>query len=170
MGFFIFGSFKNMVPKTLNSLSESDDKSYESYIDEYNRLEGLRNDSENLWEARTYQLSAGGLSLTITIFSFLMSKGKVSFEWPMAVIWGFYAFCILLNYISHRISIGNFNKYIELLNSDRISGKSYDERVLIERYKGGDNIVNRINIFTEWVLIINIIFTVGYSIYIFNRV
>lgn len=170
MWFFIFGIYKNKVPQTQNNLSELDDKSYDSYLDEYKRLDKLRDDSEDLWEARTYQLSAGGLSLTFAIFSFLMSKGeKVCFEWPMAVIWSVYTFCILLNYISHRVSICNIEKNIDLLNNDRNRGKAYDEDVLIERYRCGDKLVNYINHFTEYGLIINIIFTVIYSIIIFNR-
>lgn len=171
MGFFILGLYKNKASQAPKSSSELDDKSYESYIDEQNRLDKLRGDSENLWEARTYQLSAGGLSLTFAIFSFLMSKGdKVCFEWPMAVIWGGYTFCILTNYISHRVSIRNIEKFIRLLYNERMSGMTYDERVLNERYKCGDKLVNFFNLVTEYGLILNIIFTVVYSIIIFNRV
>ena len=168
MSLFIFGFYKNKVSQTFKESSELDNKSYK---DEFDRLEKLRDDSENLWEARTYQLAAGGLSLTFAVFSFLMGKSdKVCFEWPMAVIWGVYTLCILANYISHRVSIRNFENYIKSLNNDSLLGKVYDERVLMERYKSGDKIVKCLNIITEWGLILNVIFTVVYSVFIFNKI
>lgn len=41
---------------------ESLSDSFDAYKEEYERLEALRDEAENIWEDRTYQMSAGGLS------------------------------------------------------------------------------------------------------------
>lgn len=46
----------------------------EAYADEHRRLESIIQDSEKIWEDRTFQIAAGGLTLTFTVFSFLISK------------------------------------------------------------------------------------------------
>lgn len=168
MGFFIFGFYKNKVSKILKSPPELDDKSYESYIDEYKRLDKLRDDSENIWEERTYQLCAGGLSLTFAVFSFLMSKENgISFHWQMAAIWGGYVFCLVLNYLSHRISICKFKNLLEQLDNDRLAGFEYDEEKLAKRNAESDCQLNIINFITEVVLIVDIIFTIIYTSILF---
>ena len=168
---FVFGLYNDKEKQNQKEITEKDNSSYDSYRDEQERLEKLRQDSETIWEERTYQLSAGGLSLTFAIFSFLMSNegGKISFEWPMAVIWGTYTCCLVANYISHRVSISNFSKYIEMLEEERNGNIDYDEIVLAERYKCGDKLVRFINSLTECLLVVNIFFTVIYSIYYFCK-
>ena len=165
---FVCGMFRNRVHQPQKDSLEVDRSSYESYMDEYKRLENLREDSENIWEERTYQLSAGGLSLTFAVFSFLIDKTEnTHFKWPMGVIWSVFTFCLVVNYISHRISISNFSNYIKRLDNDRSSGKDYNERVLMERYRCGDKLVRILNTITEFLLILNIVFTVIYSFYFF---
>lgn len=74
--------------------------SFDAYKEEHARLEALRDEAENIWEDRTYQMSAGGLSLTFAVFSFLMSGyDGIDFQWPMAVVWGVYTICLLINYL-----------------------------------------------------------------------
>ena len=171
MSYFVFGIFRNRVHKPQKDSMEIDRISYESYMDEYKRLENLREDSENIWEERTYQLSAGGLSLTFAVFSFLIEKAENNhFKWPMGVIWSVYTFCLVVNYISHRISISNFSKYIKRLDDDRFSGKDYNERVLIERYQCGDRLVRILNTITEILLIFNVVFTIIYSFFFFCNI
>ena len=94
---------------------------------------------------------------------------KVCFEWPMTVIWVTYTCCLVANYISHRVSISNFSEYIEMLDEEGKGNIDYDDRVLAERYKSGDKLVRSINSITECLLVVNIIFTVIYSIYYFYK-
>lgn len=146
--------------------SESD--SYNPYIEEHNRLGALKDDSEDLWEERTYQLSAGGLSLTFAVFSFLMSGDNgMPFHWQMAVIWGGYVFCLVANYISQRISICNFKSLQEQLDIDRQKGVVYDENNLANRNSKSDSLVNILNTLTEITLVIDIIFTIVYTCVLF---
>lgn len=142
--------------------------SYNPYIEEHNRLGALRDESENIWEERTYQLCAGGLSLTFAVFSFLMSgENGIPFHWQMAAIWGGYVFCVVLNYLSHRISICKFRKLQEQLDKDRENGVEYDEVKLAKRNSDSDRLVNIINSLTEVTLIANIIFTIVYTSILF---
>ena len=127
-------SFNRVIEKDKSPECDS----YDPYIEEHNRLGALKDDSEDLWEERTYQLSAGGLSLTFAVFSFLMSGDNgMPFHWQMAVIWGGYVFCLVANYISQRISICNFKSLQEQLDKDRQKGVVYDENNLakIKGYK-----------------------------------
>ena len=144
--------------------------SYDPYIDEHNRLGALKDDSEDLWEERTYQLSAGGLSLTYAVFSFLMSDDNgMPFHWQMAVIWGGYVFCLVANYLSQRISICNFKSLQQQLDQDRQKGVVYDENNLTKRNSRSDKLINILNTLTEIVLVINIIFTIVYTCVLFSE-
>ena len=142
--------------------------SYDPYIEEHNRLGALKDDSENIWEERTYQLCAGGLSLTFAVFSFLMGKENgIPFHWQMAAIWGGYVFCLVLNYLSHRIAICKFKNLQKQLDSDRLAGVEYDEEKLAKRNEESDCLINIMNIITEVVLIVDIIFTIIYTSILF---
>lgn len=157
-------SFNRVVERDKSPECDSND----SYIDEHNRLGALKDDSEDLWEERTYQLSAGGLSLTFAVFSFLMSGDNgMPFHWQMAVIWGGYVFCLVANYISQRISICNFKSLQEQLYLDRQNGVAYDENNLANRNSKSDCLVNMLNRLTEIILVINIIFTIVYTCVLF---
>lgn len=142
--------------------------SYDAYKEEHIRLETLRNESESLWEDRTYQMAAGGLSLTFTVFSFLMSgKNAISFEWPMAVIWSGYAFCLIVNYLSQRCAARHFVKLQEELYNNRNKGLEYNEQRQINRDEKYDKSINFFNVLTEIVLVLDIVFTVIYTCYLF---
>ena len=51
---FVFGLFKDKVQQSQRGSLEADRSSDDSYMDEYKRLENLREDSENIWEERGY--------------------------------------------------------------------------------------------------------------------
>lgn len=156
----------NRVVSEKDKSREND--SYDPYFEEHNRLGVLKDDSENIWEERTYQLSAGGLSLTFAVFSFLMSgSNSMKFHWQMAVIWGGYVFCLVVNYISQRISICNFKRLQEQLDNDRQKGAVYNENNLTNRYSKSDKLVIILNALTEIILVINMIFTIVYTCVLF---
>lgn len=169
MRYFVFGFYNDKNQQTQNKRSEEEKKSFDSYMDEYQRLEKLREDSENIWEERTYQLSAGGLSLTFAVFSFLMrGNNDMKFQWPMVVILGSFVLCLVINYISQIIAAKHFETLQELLYNDRCKNIDYDENRLIERNKQYDFWMNVFNYFTMIVLVLNIIFTVVYICILFT--
>lgn len=144
--------------------------SFDAYKEEHNRLESLRDESESLWEDRTYQLATGGLSLTFAVFSFLMSgENAKSFEWPMAVIWSGFAFCLVVNYLSQRCAAKHFVKLQEELYNDRNKGLGFSEERQIKRDEKYDKSVNFFNVLTEIVLVLDIVITVIYTCCLFIK-
>lgn len=158
---------ENTSQETVSPRGISED-SFDAYKDDHKRLEALRDETETIWEDRTYQLSAGGLSLTFAVFSFLM-KGQngVQFHYPMAMIWGGFTFCLLINYLSHHISKIVFLKLQDSLYFDREKGLEYDEDRLRARYEKSSRILNLMNNSTSIVLVFTIILTIVYTTILF---
>lgn len=144
---------------TQNQPQANDD---EIYIKEHERLEAIVSDSEDIWEERTYQIAAGGLSITFTIFCYLASK-KVPFDWQMILIWGLYAAALLLNYISHRISVNDARKMQAFLKQCRESGEPYNETALNEKYKKQGRLLTVINWIVGLTLVGAVIYTIIYT-------
>lgn len=148
--------------------SNKDEESFAAYKEEIVRLGALKDATEDIWEDRTYQMSAGALSLTFAVFSFLMGKQNgIPFSWPMAVIWGGFVFCLVVNYLSHHIAKINFIKLQDELFDDRDKQLPYDEKRLIERNRRYDQWMNLLNIITEVVLVADIIGTIVFCIILF---
>ncbi len=153
-----------------NTNTKLTDKSFEAYEKEHNRLGALKDDAENIWEERTYQIAAGGLSLTFAVFSFLMGRDNgISFSWQMLVIWAVFAVCLVMNYLSQRVSVRHFEKMQKVLFEDRENNTPYNEKVMIERCQKSDRLINCINFITELLLIANIVFTIVYICVLFNK-
>ena len=126
---------KEEKPEQADSQSKSsneDEESFAAYKEEIVRLGALKDATEDIWEDRTYQMSAGALSLTFAVFSFLMGKQNgILFSWPMVVIWGGFVFCLVINYLSHHIAKNNFINLQDELFDDRDKQLPYDEKRLI---------------------------------------
>ena len=162
MRIFVSRMLIKHIMQEKETFSKDKDDTFEASKEEHSRLGALKDESENIWEERTYQLSAGGLSITFAVFSFLMGRG-ISFQWPMALIWGGYVFCLIVNYLSHRISAKHFEKQQVLMYEDRWKNIPYNEEKQIERYKRFDKWMKFINVLTEIVLIFDIVLTIVYS-------
>lgn len=167
----IIQTVKEGKPELVNRQSKSsrkDEEFFAAYKDEINRLGALKDATEDIWEDRTYQMAAGGLSLTFAVFSFLMGKDNgIPFSWPMAVIWGGFVFCLVANYLSQHIAKNNFIKLQDELFDDREKQLPYDEKKLIERNRRYDQRMNLLNIITEVVLVADIIGTIVFCIILF---
>lgn len=147
--------------------SENDD-GFDAYKEEHIRLGALKDASEDIWEDRTYQMSAGGLSLTFAVFSYLMGQENgVAFSWPMAAIWAGFVICLVVNYLSQRLSRHCFMKLQDALREDRENGLQYDEQRLIKRNKKYDRWTNILNIVTEVLLVTDIVATIVYTAILF---
>lgn len=150
--------------------TQSKDESFDAYEKEYNRLEVSREDTETIWEDRTYQIAAGGLSLSFTVFSFLMGReGGLAFSWQISVIWAVFAACLIINYLSQRISAKRFVKLQQDLYKDRNNKVSYDEDTIMKRNQESDRLPNFLNCLTECLLVANIVFTIIYICILFCK-
>lgn len=153
-----------------NTDSKLTDDSFDAYEKEHNRLGALKDDAENIWEERTYQIAAGGLSLTFAVFSFLMGRDNgIAFSWQMLVIWAVFAACLVMNYLSQRVSVRHFEKLQKDLYEDREKNVQYNEKVMIERCQKSDRFINFMNFITELLLIADIVFTIIYICILFNK-
>lgn len=135
----------------------------ESNLEEYNRIESIRSDSEKIWEERTYQIAAGGLSLTFAIYSYLGSKYGLEFDWTIGVIWSLYAICIVLNYVSHLVTATHCLKIQNALNSGVI-----DERQKNSLYRKAEKF-RWFNYIVAILLTIDIVLTIVYSSFLISE-
>ena len=147
-------------PSPVDAYTDKDD---EAYNEEHKRLENIIDKSENLWEDRTYQIAAGGLSLSFAVFSFLCGSKEVRFEYHMALIWGLYALCLLVNYASHRLSIADARKMQEHLYKFRAKKIPYNEEALSNTYSKQGHVGRFLNIFVLLLLSANVIYTIVYT-------
>lgn len=135
------------------------DPNEDRYLKEHERLEAIISDSEDIWEERTYQIAAGGLSITFAIFSYLSGKG-LPLDWQMVLIWILYAFALLLNYVSHRISINDARKMQSLMKKRRDKGLPYNEEEMNKAYSKQGWLTILIN----WVVGLSLVGAVIYTI------
>lgn len=152
----------NNTPDTEITSSKLTKKDAEAYADEHRRLESIIQDSENIWEDRTFQIAAGGLTLTFTVFSFLSTQG-VEFDWQIILIWIIYAVCILANYASHLFAVRMVRKMQSLLGERINLGKEYDHNELNEQYHTPDRRMREFNMAVHIVLTCNVIYTLIYT-------
>lgn len=134
----------------------------ESYREEHMRLEGIIGDSENTWEDRSFQIAAGGLTLTFTVFSFCSTQG-VDFDWQIYLIWGLFAFCLLLNYTSHWYSIYANRQLQDDLAEMRKSKQPYSEEAIMKLYKTPTVVLNCMNRTVHILLVADVIYSVIYT-------
>lgn len=138
------------------------DSNDEVYLKEHERLEAIISDSEDIWEERTYQIAAGGLSITFAIFSYLSGR-DIKLDWQMILIWSLYAFALLLNYASHRISIHDARKMQGFMKKRRDKGLPYDEDEMNKAYSKQGWLTILINWIVGLTLAGAVIYTIVYT-------
>ena len=143
--------------------AEKLDNDFEAYKEEHERLEKRIERSEDIWEDRTFQIAAGGLTLTFAVFSYLNDKEGLDFDWQVGLIWGIFALCILLNYVSHRVAVHTLRDAQNYLFSRREENKPYQERALGERYAKQDRLMKWINGITLALLVGDVVYTLIYT-------
>ncbi len=136
---------------------------FEAYKAEHERLEKKIERSEDLWEDRTFQIAAGGLTLTFAVFSYLKDKNELAFDWQVILIWGVFSLCILLNYVSHRVAVHTLRDAQNYLFSRREDKLPYQERALSVRYAKQDRLMKWINGITLALLVGDVIYTLIYT-------
>lgn len=157
----LFKLLDALFPQSLvDAYTDKDDSVYK---EEHERLENIIDKSENLWEERTYQIAAGGLSLSFAVFSFLCGTKEIRFEYHMALIWAIYAVYLIANYISHQVSISDARKMQEYLLKLRTARIPYDEESLSNTYSKHGRLGRILNILILFLLSANVIYTIVYT-------
>ena len=160
--FFDFIHLLRFQSKKPQLLQERQDSADDRYLKEHERLESIISDSENIWEERTYQIAAGGLSITFAIFTFLSDRGS-ELDWQMVLIWSLYSFSLLMNFVSHRISIYDARKMQRFMKDRRDRGLPYDEDVMNKVYSDQGWLTSLINWIVGLTLIGAVIYTIIYT-------
>lgn len=162
MRFHFIHILRYQAQQPISSQEKSDsqqDPNEDRYFKEHERLEAIISDSEDIWEERTYQIAAGGLSITFAVFTYLSGKGQ-ELDWQMVLIWSLYAFALLLNYVSHRISIHDARKMQGFMKKRRDKGLSYNEDEMNKAYSKQGWLTTLIN----WVVGLSLAGAVIYTI------
>lgn len=115
--------------------AKSFEKDYECYSRELAKLYEIYRKADDTWEDRVYQIATGGLTLSLTIFSFLSGLVKdFSFDWKACAIVAVYAFVIILNFLSQRVSAHSARSLTNDLIEKVENKKPYERRELKDLY------------------------------------
>ena len=141
-----------------------DNKDFDYYDKEYDRLENIRSASEDLREERTFDIASGGLALSIGIFVYLTANEKpLQCKWIIILVMICFGLAIVLNYISHYESVRVMERNIGTV--DKWKGKrEYDAKKLQKRYDKRSCFLSLLNWVVFALTIIGVCFIVVYGI------
>lgn len=73
---------------------------------EFNSKQDTVDESSTMIENRTFEISSGGLVLSLTVLSFLDTHNRLpeGWSWMSIAIWICFTICIILHYWSHYVS------------------------------------------------------------------
>lgn len=145
-------------------MSIMDNKDFDYYDKEYDRLENIRSASEDLREERTFDIASGGLALSIGIFVYLTANEKpLQCKWIIILVMICFGLAIVLNYISHYESVRVMERNIGTV--DKWKGKrEYDAKKLQKRYDKRSCFLSLLNWVVFALTIIGVCFIVVYGI------
>lgn len=63
----------------------------------WDNVQKALNESDDKLNSRIFTLATGGLGLSFTVFSFVVSEMKISLTWPALAIWLAFLICIILD-------------------------------------------------------------------------
>ena len=153
----------NVHPSQDSNVTE--DPNYNLLKEDFKSKQDTVDESSTLIENRTYEIASGGLALSLTVLSYLDTKGRVpeGWRWMPIVIWICFTICIILHYWSHFVSrrsaertrdkIGKMIREAENYDAERINSVAYKE----ERY------LRIINILTPTFLMLGVIGLISFT-------
>lgn len=123
-----------------------DKKDLEYYDKEYDRLESIRSASEDLREERTFDIASGGLALSIGIFAYLSAnKKELPCEWIIVAVMICFGLAIMINYISHYISVRVMEKNVDAINKMKGDDREYDADAIDATYRNNSKLLEVMN-------------------------
>lgn len=117
----------------------------------------------DLLSERTYSLSAGGLALSFTIFSFLVGENKSALDWQAPVIWGMYLLCIILDTLSIITAKRKAEKLEKMFREKANQGEQMSEIEVNKVIDKENRLINRFNMIVFVLLLLTLIWTFVYS-------
>lgn len=127
-------------------MSIMDNKDFDYYDKEYDRLESIRSASEDLREERTFDIASGGLALSIGIFAYLSANEKeLPCEWIIVAVMVCFGLAIVINYISHYKSVRVMEKNVEVINTMKRDNQKYDADAIDATYRKNSKLLKVMN-------------------------
>lgn len=156
-----------------NQANESSykDEDYEKFNEQLDRLDETIGASEDLIESRTFEIAAGGLTVSLTILSLLRDTEYFPENGMIltCIIWGIFTLSILLHYYSQFASKRSSEKMSAIIHKKIQNREKYDCDELNKTQNQKIRIVKILNIITPFLLSIGIILLIGFTCYCFIR-
>ena len=146
---------------------ETNDLLRKRYLEYYQIVKDTITHGKDVIDSRIFALATGGLVLSFTVFSFMFTQHYDLNVWLVCLIWAVYGLCILLNLLSHLISVRNntkmLDKIVTLMKDANV--KSFDESDINKEARKKSKFIVFINCFEFIALVLNIIFSISFTLY-----
>ena len=116
---------------------------------EFDRIDAIRSASEDLREQRTFDIAVGGLTVSIGIFTYLVTHAeKIPSRWMIIAIMACFGLAVVLNYYSHILSTRSMEKILRRINAHKKNGDIFNARDLQKE----ENDICRFGTVLNWVV------------------
>lgn len=120
-------------------------------------------ENATLLSERTFSLGAGGLALSFTVISFIISEGKASLNWQAPAIWGLFLVCILADTYS-IIYAKRKGEELESTFSEKVNrGETMTANEVNRMIDATNTGIRRFNSIVFYLLVVAIIWAAAYS-------
>ncbi len=153
-----------VLDNQLSCLSESDRPDLKLLQEQFDSLQKTIDDGNTIIENRHFEISAGGLVLSLTILSLLSSLNKLpsNYEWVSILIWSFFTISILLHYFSQFISVCSARKLQNNVAEMIRKNQKYDDIELGLKYNEAQKGLRVVNVLTFVFMLLGIL---GLTVY-----
>jgi len=105
----------------------------QQYDAEFDRIDAIRSASEDLREQRTFDIAVGGLTVSIGIFTYLVTHAeKIPSRWMIIAIMACFGLAVVLNYYSHILSTRCMEKILKRINEHKKERDTFNAAKLQE--------------------------------------
>jgi len=150
----------NTTKKKISSESLDDENLLQNHFD---KIQNTLNSAYDHIDDIIFKLSAGGLTISFPVLSFLEARGQLHSEWIILIIWGLFALCLIGISISHIISRDTAKRSQEVIRQMINNGEKYDSKIIDEQARSSQKPLRWINNICFWVLMANILLTISYT-------
>ncbi len=150
-----------MTEEQKQAFKENQDK----FNEEFDRIDAIRSASEDLREQRTFDIAVGGLTVSIGIFTYLVTHvEKIPSRWMIIAIMACFGLAVVLNYYSHILSTRSMEKILKRINQHKKDGDTFNAKELQEE----ENECCKFGSFLNWIvsslILVGVVMIVIYGI------
>ena len=151
--------------------SPNTNEDYEKFNEQLDRLDETIGASEDLIESRTFEIAAGGLTISLTILSLLRDTEYFPENGMIltCIIWGIFTLSILLHYFSQFAAKRSSEKVSAIIHKKIKNREKYDSDELNMIQNQKIRIVCILNKITPFLLSLGIILLISFTCYCFFK-